>query len=568
MMRAILRYSALIGLVGATACDLVVSNPNQPETERVLSAPADVESLLRNYYLRWHSGPYGANGVRLMMNVMSFENYSSLSNNCQGQRVGIPRPVNDNSVGNQCGGDQQRMYQFMNEVTRVATSILKQFEDPAYTLENPPRDLRAKAFAEFLRGISLGYLALQYDSSAVVSVQLGAQESGPLRGYMEVLDSSRAALARAIAYVNDPILTGAAQPQLPIPWIPSPTVMTANEFTRLVRSYRARFEANVARNGTERAARNWNNADPLNPGIIQDVQNGITADHINVTNTVTGPFNNSIANTYGYGTWHQMTPFFVGMADNSGSYAAWIATPVDQRGTTGAFFMTTPDLRWPQGASRAAQQADFALTACNTAGSTCPRYFVNRATGSDVTAAQGWGASNYDAARFKPWHVAGSVAGATAQNGPFPFIVMDEMRLLEAEGQYRVGNFAAAVALVNVSRTRAGLPAITAADATTPVPGGGDCVPKVPQPPAFNTIACGRLLDAIKYEKRIETAFQHYGAWYFDGRGWDDLAEGTPLHWAPPYQDLQARGYTGTQIYSVGIGTTGGFAAAKGTYGF
>lgn len=564
-MNRFLRCAALIGLVGVTACDLVVSNPNQPETERVLASPADVEALLRNYYLRWHSGPYGANGVRLMMNVQSFENYSSLSNNCQGQRVGIPRPVNDNSIGNGCGGDQQRMYQFMNEVARVATSILKQFDDPTYTLENPSRDLRAKAFAEFLRGISLGYLALQYDSSAVVSVNLGAVEAGPLRGYLEVLDSSKAALSRAITYINDPGLTAT---HLPITWIPTPTVMTAVEFERLVRSYRARFEANVARNGAERAARDW-------AGVIADVNGGITADHINTTNSVTGPFNASIANTLSYGTWHQMTPFFIGMADNSGSYAAWIGLPLDQRGTSGAFFMTTPDLRWPQGGSRAAQQADFNLTVCNTAGSVCPRYFVNRTTGSDVTAAQGWGASNYDFARFKPWHVAGSVAGATAQNGPFPFIVMDEMRLLRAEGNFRLGNFAAALTDVNVSRTRNNLPALTAADNSTQVPGGGDCVPKVPFGPAFNQIRCGTLFDAIKYEKRMETAFQHYGAWYFDGRGWDDLAEGTPLHWAPPYQDLQARGYTGAQIYSTGTATAGKLAdgttaavALRGTYGF
>jgi hypothetical protein len=152
---------------------------------------------------------------------------------------------------------------------------------------------------------------------------------------------------------------------------------------------------------------------------------------------------------------------------------------------------------------------------------------------------------------------------------------MDEMRLLRAEGNMRLGNFAAALTDVNVSRTRNNLPALTAADNTTPVPGGGDCVPKVPVGPAFNTVACGTLFDAIKYEKRMETAFQHYGAWYFDGRGWNDLAEGTPLHWAPPYQDLQARGYTGTQIYSVGTGTTGKLAdnttpavAIRGTYGF
>lgn len=559
MLRNILRCGALIGLAGIGACNLDVQNPNQPETERTLASPNDVESLLANYYLRWHTAIYGnsLSNVRGMANVQSFENYSSLSNNCQGQRVGIPRPANDNGIGNGCGPEQLRVYQIESEVTRVATSVLKQFEDPKYTLGNVPRDIRAKAFAEFLRGLSLGYLALTYDSAAVVSVQMKADEAGNLVGYKEVMDSALAAFQRAIDYTNDAQVAS----QFPITWIPTPTVQSQAEFTRLIRSYRARFRANNARTPTERAAVDWN-------AVIGDAQNGITADHINITSSTAGPFNDWVSQTLSYGTWHQMTPFIIGMGDNSGSYAAWIGQPVDQRGTAGAFFMTTPDTRFPQGSSRAAQQADFALTGCSTAGSTCKRYFVNRPSGSDVTAAQGWGASNYDFARYYPWRTAGSAAGGTARNGPFPFFLLSELKMLEAEGQIRTNNFAAAVTLVNTSRAAAGLPALTAADNTTPVPGGNDCVPKVPVGPAFNTIACGNLMEAMKWEKRMETAYGHFLAWFLDGRGWGDLAEGTPLHWAVPYQELQARGRPQSAIYSTGLGTQGGAAAAKGTYGF
>src|SRR5262245_15364476 len=204
MLRNLLRSGALIGLVGIGAGNLDVQNPNQPETERTLASPNDVESLLANYYLRWHSGLYNGTGnVRGMANVQSFENYSSLSNNCQGQRVGIPRPANDNSIGNGCGPEQQRVYQVESEVVRVATSVLKQFEDPGYALGDVAREIRAKAFAECRRGISLGYLALLYDSAAVVTVEMGPQEAGDLVGYMEVMDSAYAAFARAIAYTAD-----------------------------------------------------------------------------------------------------------------------------------------------------------------------------------------------------------------------------------------------------------------------------------------------------------------------------------------------------------------------------
>ena len=109
---------------------------------------------------------------------------------------------------------------------------------------------------------------------------------------------------------------------------------------------------------------------------------------------------------------------------------------------------------------------------------------------------------------------------------------------------------------------------VTAFDATSPVPGGADCVPKVPVGPSFNTIACGNMFEALKWEKRVETAYTHFAAWFLDMRGWGDLPEGTGTHWAPPYQDLQARGRLSTEIYSTGGLTGNSGSAARGTYGW
>jgi len=101
--------------------------------------------------------------------------------------------------------------------------------------------------------------------------------------------------------------------------------------------------------------------------------------------------------------------------------------------------------------------------------------------------------------------------------------VFPEIDLLRAEGLYRAGDYAGAAAIVNKTRTKNGLPAITAFDATSPVPGGADnCVPKVPVAP-YNVVACGNLWDALKYEKRIETAYTYYSPWYLEGRGWGEL---------------------------------------------
>ena len=559
MIRPLIRFAAIIAAIGLSACDLDVQNPNQPETERVLGSPSDIESLLGNYYKRWHEGLYRTTGnVWGMLAVQSFEDYSSLSNNCMGQRVGIPRAANDNTIGNVCEGENKRVYFIESEVARVASTILTRMEADGFSLGSSAQDARARAFGHFLRGVSMGYLALFYDSAAVISVGMSTEDPGELAPYMEVMDSAMAALQLAIDNATMTV-SGSGGFPLPATWIPSSTSFTSAEFVRLVRSYRARLRANVARTVAERNAVNW-------ALVIADAQAGITADHDNITSTTTGPFASWVDQWYSYGTWHQMSPFVIGMADVSGAYAAWVALPLDQRGASGGFTMVTPDQRFPQGATRAAQQADFTIASCDAAATVCKRYFVNRPSGSDNFSGFGFGWSNYDHARWTSWQKKGDAG--SARNGKFPFFTKAELDLLEAEGQYRTANYAAAAALVNKTRVaKGGLPAITAFDATSQVPGGQDCVPKVPVGPNFNTIACGNLFEALKYEKRIETAYTHFAGWFLDMRGWGDLPQGTGLHFAVPYQDLQSRGRPTSAIYSTGGGNNPA-SAPRGTYGW
>jgi hypothetical protein len=565
MIRPTIAVAALAATLVLGGCEdlLTISNPNDPDTERVLASPTDAETLVGNYYRRWHDGLYdGLGSFHGMANVMSFQNYSSLFNNCQNTRYPFTTANNNNLPGNPCDGEQERVYFVHNEVAKVVSNFLTTM-DEGLTLGTQARDLRARSFAEFLRGISLGYVAMFYDSSAVPAPGMSAEDAGALRPYTEVMDSAFVALQRAIDYANTPA-TGAQGFPLPESWIPGPTTMTATEFVRLIRSYRARFRANVARTPAERAAVNWDL-------VIEDSQNGITDDHINTTNDESGPFYDWLAQyDPPSSTWHQMTPFIIGMGDVSGSYAAWIAQEVGERGSGNvSFTMVTPDLRFPQGATRAAQQADFTLESCEDAGETCKRYFYNKPDSRDSFVGAGWGWSNYDFARFHSWVVSGDAG--VGQTGDLPFFTKAELDMLEAEGHIRNGDYAEAAALINKTRVPNGLPAITAFDGTSPVPGGTQCVPKVPQPPPnHNTIACGNMMEAMKWEKRIETAFTHFAAWFLDHRGWGDLAENVALFWAVPYDDLLARGYHPSEIYSAGLGAGNApnSVAARSNYGW
>ncbi len=548
MNRTFLRTAALAAvLVGSAACSdkpLAVNNPNQPNTASVLGTAADAEALLGTYYKRWSSGLYGSTtDLQGMTSVMSLMNYSSLANNCMNARAPFSGAANVNSPGNTCQGEQYRLFSIMAEVNRVANSVSTNIK-AGKTLGTANRDNRARAFAEFLRGLSIGYAAMMHDSVSVVQDGQAFDDFGVLIGYKQAADSSYAAFQRALDFAN---LTPTANDGFPLPstWIPGPLSMTKTEFPKLIRSYRARIRANMGRTPAERAAADWD-------AIIADAQNGITADHLITTSTTVGPSNSWRQQFLSFSTWHQMPPFFIGMADTSGAYAAWISQPVGDRGGNGASFtMATPDLRFPQGATRGAQQSDFAITSCSAASTVCKRYFVNRPTGNDALSGLSFGFSNYDNVRFYSWNTSGD---GSARNGNTIFMTRAEVDLLQAEGLYRKGQYAAAGALVNRTRTLNGLPAITAFDETSLVPGGNSCVPKVPKAPSFNTVGCGTMWDALKYEKRIETAYTHYSPWYLDGRGWGELPKDTPLFWAVPYQDLQARGTAISAIYGAGPG--------------
>src|SRR6266851_10500251 len=119
---------------------------------------------------------------------------------------------------------------------------------------------------------------------------------------------------------------------------------------QLARSYKARLRAGVARNPAERAAVDW-------ASVIADATDGITADFNIGTNPAAGwdvvwPIQ---AFATGSANWHQMSQFWLGMADSSGGYDAWLNTP---RANRISFLVVTRDLRFPQGVTRAAQIGD------------------------------------------------------------------------------------------------------------------------------------------------------------------------------------------------------------------
>ena len=520
----------LVALAGAAAgCNesLVSENLTQPDIQRVFATASAIEATIGTRLQTCHNSlRTGTDGIRGQSAVLAGEGFVGLPGSL------IPRP----SVG---AGTSPNDYTSLGTNGRLAANAvtaLDQLVTRGGTLGTHAQDLRARAFGFFAVGCHLGWLALAFDSAAITAPGLDFNVVPRLSGAADVMRTALALLDSAITMASDPASLGTGGFPLPVAWAGG-NALSRDDFVRLVRSFRARFRAGVARTPDERALVDW-------PAIIADAENGVTSNFMVSVGGSTG-----WTNTWG-GSQTSLPPFYYGMADVSGGYDSWLGLPLANRGF---FLFVTPDLRWPQGATRAAQQAASANSGISL---NATPYVSNR---TDDPAGYAWGISYYQFRRMQYITNAGNT-------GLFPDLTRAELDLLAAEGYLRAGNIAAAAAKIDLSRvTRGGLPALSGVitSLSQPVPGGTSCVPRVPAPPAFTSTTCGTIWEALKWEKRMETAFTGSALWLTDSRGWGDLVEGTALEFPVPLAELGARHMP---QYSLGGGLKS--SALRGTYGF
>jgi hypothetical protein len=545
-VRLLAAASALALLGACVENPLDVDNKNNPDVDRVYASPANVETTVSQLFKNMYNGQYAASDALWAQTLsMSFESHSQLGNFGMGTRAAIPRNPIDNSIGNGQADGNFRDFDHLSRNGKSAANTIaaiNNFAVTARTIGGPARDARAKSFAYFALGYALGQISLLYDSAAIIWPTQAVDEIPPYSGYAAVNKAALDALDSALAVANTAAAAGTGGWPIPADWMSTgTTTISRTDWIKLVRSFKARYRAGVARTAQERGAVAWTQ-------VIADATNGITTD-FNVNASVSAGWGAGPIQQWRVSSgWSQMTPMILGMADSTGAYSTWLATPLQQRS---AFLLRTADKRFPSGETRAEQTA---VTGTGKGGPATGSilYFRNRPPGDD-TPAEPWGTWYYDNWRF--WSI-----GANGGNGPFTVFTVAENDMLAAEGYLRTGNIPAAATLIDKTRTRAGLPALSGVitSLTQQVPGGNACVPRVPQPPSFTTLACGTIFEAMKWEKRIETSFTGYAQWYIDSRGWGDLTEGTALHWPVPYQELFARllpSYSTTE------------RAPKGTYG-
>src|SRR5690348_887506 len=471
----------------AVACQdvLAVKNPNNPNVGQVLATATDIEAVFAQGYLQvgFTGSGIHTNNIAPQLNAMSLENYGNVANFDMVYRAAIPRSFIDNSINNSGSDVHFADFQNMQKLGRTianAITALDAFTKGGHTLGSPAQNARARAWGFFELGLALGNTALVYDSAAIVYPATPTTgPAQPLSSHVDVMTAALGDLDSALAIANSSDVT-ANPTAFTSPWINGSNTDRAT-FIKIVRSYQARFRAGVARTPAERAAVDWTK-------VIADATNGITSDLVVQLSIQAGWQQRELTNAYRYQGWGDASMLYLGMADTSGAYDAWLATPMVNRQP---FLLKTPDARWPAGDDRATQIA--ASGGANGVPGSTGLYFRNRPAGEDPPG-DPWGTSFYDHFRFRYLTINNS-----DNAGPWIEMAKAEMDLLAAEGYIRKGDIASAAPLIDNSRVAKGkLPKLAGVvtTATDQVPGGTSCVPRVPTGPNGPTV-CGNIMEAL-----------------------------------------------------------------------
>jgi hypothetical protein len=531
-LRALLA-AASIGGFALTACvDLEVINPNAPDAERALGTASDVEALIGGGWGNWWNSVSASNSVAPILATASYQHSATAANFGMVEFSSWPKVPVHHLTANVFYNEFANNWIWQYRAVAAVVDGLNAINNGVVELP-ADRDARAKAFGYFVLGLSHGSAALMYDQSYIFDPTID-RSAVALHPYTDVMEA-------ALGYFDQAIAESQGMANIPVTWM-SRTV-TGAELRQLAYAYKARYRAAVARTWAERQAVDW-------PAVIADLDNAITADWSVDVVSGSGFSSGALVNMPRYGPWGQLSYQVLGMADQSGNYQEWIARDpwsrhpnlsTDQ--TSDPFLIITPDLRFPQGATIAAQQAaDGVLFEIPTA--------------SGGYGAQ-WNRPDRGPFRWSYYRYIGNdmwLLTAANRTAGMKEITVDEMRLLRAEANYHLGQLGPAATLINVTRTAAGLNATDAAGLNT------SCVPKLPNG------NCGGLFEMLKWEMRLETMYQglHLAPWYFHGRGWGDLAEGTFLHMPVPGREAEL---LMMEPYTFG-GSSGQGAAPVGTYGY
>ena len=426
-MRALTGIVLTAALLGGCV-DMDVTNPNEPDRERVISTPTDVQSLISTSYQAYFDHVQATNpglSTAAMADNLTGGFYDLGTHDISVQ----PRTPFDASPLNTRGAvgrfSWSRIYPIISNVNDGLAAI-----DAGLVINTGPngsdQTARARAFGKFVQGLAHGHLAQYFDKALIVTEDTDLEVMDPtdFRPYTEVQQAALEMLDEAIqiAENNEFTIPGSSD------WI-NGVQMNSAEFIRVINSYYARLLAYTPRTPEERAAVDWNE-------VLRRIDAGIQQDFApeGELNVWESNARRLLARVRTRPSDHVRPSYFaLGPADVSGKFQEWYAADPQDRTP---FKIETPDRRihGPDGDEPGIYFGYSPDPLFDPARGTyrMSYYYYHR---------DGLGDS---------WHV-----------GPQVTISRTEMDLLKAEALIRLGRAEEAIPLINNTRVaNGGLPQI------------------------------------------------------------------------------------------------------------
>lgn len=502
----VLGLAAVVGVAGCQDLD-EITNPNNPDRDRALSNPGDVETLIASAWLPYWNRTQVQGSVYHPMNAISGIMSTSVANNGALSLSEIPRPAYDNNPSSDVQGAARFPWYDFYTGLDSSNEGLRALEAGMEIGEDGEDTERARAWAKFSQGLNFGMLGMFFDQAIIATEDTDLEDPSQLefRPYPEVIDAAVASMeeAAAIASANDFTIPGE--------WLRLTGGFSSGRLARIAHSMAARFLVLSARFPEDRDALDWSRVfDHVDQGITQDVIVDHRQDDLGNSN-----YKRRIQANFFNGFF--FSQFFLAYADVSGNSQEWLNTPLQDRERV---HISTPDQRILQGDS----MSDG-------------KYVQYRATNSFRDERGVWRQSYYQLDRRD--HI------GYWRDDEMGIMSVVEMDLYRAEGLARTGSAAEAAALANRTRVANGeLPPLTADG----VPDAPDCVPR------DYDGTCMGLVDAIIYERVLETTgFESPRDW-MEARGWGHLYPGTYVHLPVPGRELET---LNLPIYTFGGGAEG-----------
>ncbi len=490
-----LKILALIGLLAfvTNACsDLAVTNLNDPDRQRAIQTPGDVESLISGSFnsVFWsYQGSYPVCPLSTAANAhaSSWGNWGMMDSRWEPRIAFNNDPsYNYSGVAEVPWGDAYSALAGARDGLAALADGLKIMEGSVDVTQ------RSVAFGKFVQGLAHANIARLYDQAFIIdeNTDLANIQLVPA---LQVYEAAMEKFDEALQIAQSNSFT------IPSSWVGFGGDWSSSDMVKFIKAWKVRATIQMPRNVADRQSlapygKDWN-------WVLTTLADGLPFDYVNYYDGQTWGWHRSKLHCGGWQTgWNRTDMRTLGPADVSGAWETWInAAPTDRL----PFDIVTPDSR-------------ISVPMTPKTHGTKVQYLGN----SPFPSSRGiWTYSNY---LYSGWYYPDFL-------GTYPDFVEAEVDFIRAEAWYYLGQFDKVREVVNQYRANGDLPPFV----SNQNPDGTDlCVPQMPNG------SCGDLWEALKYEKRIDNFHYGSGSEFMDDRGWGDLVSGTWLELPVPGEEL------------------------------